>query len=271
MVTFGLIVGVIVLVVLKFNHEVRVSYGYATRKAAPLRTALLPVPKEYGEILLKYFPYYQRLPASLKPSFEKRVAKFIYSKRFIPRQMPEVSLEAKVLIAASAIQLTFGLPRTFLRHFDKILVYPNEYYSSITKRFHKGEVNPAFGIIVISWQSFVEGYITPGDSKNLGLHEMAHALRLEQHIRSEEFQPFDEGLLERFDVYARRVCTAPDFAAQKVFRPYACTNEHEFFSVAVENFFERPEVFRQELPDLYSIMTRLLRQDPINGTVGPSL
>jgi Mlc titration factor MtfA (ptsG expression regulator) len=124
-------------------------------------------------------------------------------------------------------------------------------------------VNPRFGIIVLSWQSFIDGYIQPNDSKNLGLHEMAHALRLEVLIRNEEIPPFEEELLEQFDEYSHKICNDPKFAEQTFFRPYACTNEHEFFSVAVENFFERPEQFRAELPELYAVMTSLLAQDPL--------
>ena len=259
--------GVIVFIVYRFQQEVEESYRYAGRKAAPVKSFILPTPKVYKEILQKYFRYYQRLSVDNKAKFERRVAQFIYGKRFIPRQVPEVTIEAKVLIAASAVQLTFGLPNDYLRFFRRILVYPNDYYSSITKRYHKGEVNPRFGMIVLSWQSFIDGYIQSNDSKNLGLHEMAHALRLEQMIRSQEFPPFDEDLLQQFDDYAHRICTDPSFASQTFFRPYACTNEHEFFSVAIENFFERPEQFKEEMPDLYSIVSRLLNQDPIRLNV----
>lgn len=263
MVIFLIFTGVVALVVYYFKHEVRESYIYAERKAAPVKTLLLPVPLRYKEILQKYFAYYQKLSPENKSRFEKKVVQFIYGKRFIPRQVDEVTIEARVLIAASAVQLTFGLPNIYLSYFTKILVYPNDYYSSITKRYHKGEVNPRFGIIVLSWQSFIDGYIQPNDSKNLGLHEMAHALRLEVMIRSEEFPPFEEEMLAQFDLYAHRICNDPVFATQTFFRPYACTNEHEFFSVAVENFFERSEQFKKELPDLYQVMVKLLGQDPL--------
>lgn len=255
--------GVVAFIAYRFHREVKETYRLAGRKTAPVRSRLLPVPRIYKQILLKYFPYYGRLSMDNRGKFERKVAQFIYGKRFIPRQVDEVSAEAKVLIAACAVQLTFGLPRDYLRFFNKILVYPNDYYSSITKRFHKGEVNPRFGIIVISWQSFIDGYINPHDSRNLGLHEMAHALRLEQMIRSEEYPPFEEDVLKQLDDFARSVCDDPAFAEQTFFRPYACTNVHEFFSVAVENFFERSEQFRKELPLLYSILTRLLAQDPL--------
>lgn len=264
MITLFILSGVIIVIVFFYREELGQGYSYAGRQTAPVRTLVLPVPQRYREILQKYFPYYQALSADNKSKFEKKVVRFIYGKQFIPRQVDEVTVEAKVLIAASAVQLTFGLPNVYLNFFRRILVYPNDYYSSITKRFHKGEVNPRFGIIVLSWQSFVDGYIQPNDSKNLGLHEMAHALRFENLIRSEDYPPFEAELLQQFDDYAHRVCNDPEFATQTFFRPYACTDEHEFFSVAVENFFERSELFRAEMPELYGILVQLLGQDPIN-------
>ena len=248
-------------IVYRFYEDIKNWYGYADRAVAPLKARVLPVPQNYHDILKKYFPYYQTLSSENKNKFAERVAFFIYSKRFIPRNIDEVTLEAKVLIAATAIQLTFGLTDVYLQHFDKILVYPNDYYSSITKRFHKGEVNPRFGIIVLSWQSFVNGFVSTNDSINLGLHEMAHALRLENIIHNDEYQFFDESLINKFDEYAHALCNM-EYSDDNFFRPYACANEHEFFAVAVENFFERPLEFRSAVPELYRILSKLLNQDP---------
>lgn len=252
---------VVALVIYRFQQEVRAGYKYAGRKTAPVRTWVLPIPQLYKDILGKHSAYYSGLSASDRNKFERKVCNFLYSKRFIPRNMPEVPIDAKVLIAASAVQLTFGLPNIYLQHFDKILVYPNEYYSSITKKYHKGEVNPRFGIIVLSWNNFVSGYMRD-DAVNLGLHEMAHALRLENIIRNEEYRFFDERLINRFDDFARNICKDLK-ASANFFRPYACANEHEFFSVAIENFFERSELFQKQIPELYGILTRLLAQDPL--------
>lgn len=255
--------GVIIFIVYRFQEDISSASGYAIRKAAPLKSALLPVPQAYKSILQQYFPYYQQLSLTNKNRFERKVMEFIFQKQFIPRQLESITMEMRVMIAASAVQLTFGLPQTYLSHFDKILVYANDYYSNITKQYHKGEVNPRFGIIVLSWRSFVEGYADQQDSRNLGLHEMAHALRLEIAIRSEEIPPFDESLLRSFDEFAHRICGDPAYASQTVFRPYACTNVHEFFSVAVETFFERPQQFQSSMPELYKLLAGLLNQDPL--------
>ena len=40
----------------------------------------------------------------------------------------------------------------------------------------------------------------------------------------------------------------------------------EFFAVAVENYFERPEKFLEELPHFYNILAKILNQDPIQIT-----
>jgi hypothetical protein len=257
-----LIIAFFAFIYISYRKDLKEGLDYAGKKAAPLKTRILPVPQRFRDILLKYFPFYQKLSPENKAIFEKKLVRFLYSKRFIPRNVAEVTIEAKVLISASAVQLTFGLPHIYLQHFHTILVYPNDYYSSITKRYHKGEVNPLFGMIVLSWQSFVDGYIYPNDSFNVGLHEMAHALRLENIVRNEEYHFFDEALMEKLDAFAHDYCSGPEQPGSEFIRPYACTNVHEFFSVSVENFFERPVAFRNTLPELYSILAKLLNQDP---------
>ncbi len=255
------VLGAIAFIVLRFRREVLQGYEEAHRIAAPLKSRVFPTPPLFVEILQRYFAHYRFLSEADKKKFEQRVTTFIYSKEFIARGGYDgVSNEMRVLVAASAVQLTFGLPNIYLRHFRRILIYPDNYYSNITKRYHKGEVNPAFRIIVLSWKNFVEGYLDTTNAINLGLHEMAHALRLENIIRNDEYQFFDAELLDQFDDWARKVCSKNEV---QFFRPYACSTVHEFFSVAIENFFERPQEFKSVLPELYSILTQLLRQDPI--------
>ena len=255
--------GVVIFIIYYFKSELREGYSQAGRAAAPLKSMMLPVPPVYRDILQKYFPYYQKLNEQDKTKFERKVCNFMYGKRFIPRDIDEVTIEARVLIAATAVQITFGLPDVYLRHFNKILVYPDEYYSVLFRRYHKGEVNPRFGVIVLSWQSFVDGMIYPNDAKNLGLHEMAHALRLETMLRSSDYPLFDEDLFDEFDEHARNVCSQIENWSDTFFRPYACANEHEFFSVSIEHFFERPEDLKNEMPRLYEILVKLLNQDPL--------
>ena len=150
-----------------------------------------PLATKYKLILKNNFPFYNKLELRKKKEFERKVQYFIHMKEFIPRQLDFVTDEMKVLISACAVQLTFGYPKVFLSHFKRILIYPDAYYSTINNSFHKGEVNPRLQAIVLSWKSFVQGYLDQNDGINLGLHEMAHAMRLENMIFNNEVDFFD--------------------------------------------------------------------------------
>ncbi|MEO9966295.1 MAG: zinc-dependent peptidase [Reichenbachiella sp.] len=224
-----------------------------------------PLSASRKKILLKRFPYYVNLSENKRRRFEQKVQYFIHVKEFIPRQIPVVTEEMKVLIAACAVQLTFGYPKIFLSHFKRILVYPDNYYSTINKTYHKGEVNPRMQAIVLSWKAFVEGYIDQEDGRNLGLHEMAHALRLENLILNAEYNFLDAEVLESWQRLADEEMINIANGQSSMFRDYAGTDPDEFFSVAIENFFERPEKFKGLMPNLYGILVLLLKQDPLNS------
>ncbi|SMD33090.1 hypothetical protein SAMN04488029_1455 [Reichenbachiella faecimaris] len=223
-----------------------------------------PLSSERKEILRKHFPFYKQLTPNRRKRFEQKVQYFIHVKEFIPRQIPKVTEEMKVLISACAVQLTFGYPKVFLSHFKRILVYPDNYYSTINQTYHKGEVNPRLRAIVLSWKAFVAGYFNSKDGRNLGLHEMAHALRLENLITNAEFNFLDEEVLQHWQFLADQEMANIANGNSTMFRDYAATNPDEFFSVAVENFFERPKKFKSLMPNLYAILVLLLKQDPIN-------
>lgn len=216
-------------------------------------------------VLEKYFFYYRNLSHPKKLEFERRVAQFIDSKEFIARGEMNIGPEVETLIAASAVQLTFGLPFVALEHFDKIIVFPDTFFSKAGQRYHKGEVNPRVGVIALSWKSFLEGYINPSDSYNLGLHEMAHALKLENYIPNDEFGFLKEEVLREIDLQYIELADDIQTNPESFLRAYAGVNEEEFFAVAVENFFERPQQMKERLPKLYSSMSRLLGQDPVGA------
>ncbi len=237
-----------------------VLFWYASSLQPP---AVIPLKPAYRRLLQQHSQYYQQLSPYHQNRFEKRVQQFIQLKRFIPRNMPQVTDEMKVLIAASAVQLTFGLPNVFLLHFHTILIYPDSYYSTISKRYHKGEVNPAFGMIVLSWKDFIDGLTIPDDSLNLGLHEMAHALRLENVVRNDEHNFLKPHILEQWEIESEQERAKIRHGESHFFRQYAASDDDEFFAIAVENFFERPKQFWEELPHLYRTLSLLLNQDPL--------
>jgi len=218
----------------------------------------------YKPYLSQYFSFYNSLLEKDKLLFEKRVQKFIDIKTFIPRgRIKEISPEMKATIAGCAIQLTFGYPDVYFRHFWRILVYPDSYYSVITRKFHKGEVNPG-GIIALSWKSFKDGFANPSDGHNLGFHEMAHALRLTCIVENEEYDFYDRETMSAFELEAHNETAKIKFSKdhKSVFSNYNVANVDEFFSIAVECFFEKPLEFKDYNPKLFTLLSVILKIDP---------
>lgn len=229
-----------------------------------------PLSAKYREPLEKHFTYYRTLSPSQQRVFRHRLALFIKAKKFVSRGgLHEVSSEMKSMIGATAVMLTMGFQLITFTSFKRIIVYPTDYYSKINRRYHKGEVNLRFGLIILSWEHVVRGMADRKDGISLGIHELAHALHLEDRMRNREHNYLHTGLLRYWKEHAlwemQKIANGDDH----LFRPYAATNEEEFFAVAMENFFERPAAFKEDLPELYRIMTILLKQDPAVGTILP--
>ncbi len=219
-------------------------------------------PEKHILFLEKNFAYYQKLPEKSRRIFIHKLARFMSSKEFIARKMSVVTDEMKVLISASAAQLTFGFRGITFPYFYKIFVFPESFYNHTNKAYHKGEVNPRLKAIALSWKDFVEGYLEE-DGRNLGLHEMAHALRLENRIINQEHGFLEEWLLKEWETHARVTMKEIVEGQETFFRKYGGVNNEEFFAVAVENFFERPLEFLEKHPKTYRTLCQLLRQDPV--------
>ena len=182
-------------------------------------------------------------------------------KAFIPRKM-KVHPEVNVLISATAVQLTFGLDTFAFTSFERMLIYPDNYYSTIRNQYHQGEVNVRLRIIVLSARHFLKGLLDPSDGLNLGLHEMAHAFQIEgfEHGGNDFMVPF-----KRWESAASYERDNIQSNPNHFLRDYALENTPELFAVCIENFFERPEEFMKELPDVYISLCQLLRQNPLNS------
>jgi Mlc titration factor MtfA (ptsG expression regulator) len=215
------------------------------------------------EVLQRRFPYFREMEAADRPKFVKRLSEFIHIREFEGRKGLDVSPEIKILISATAIQLTFGLEEYLLPRFATVIVYPYEYYSGVSRSYHKGEANIG-GAIVLSWKDFEDGIEDEHDKLNLGLHEWAHALMLENRI-GEGRDPIFSEYIDKWQSEAQPVFQKVDEIYSDVFRHYGATNISEFFSVCMEVFFEDPGLFSAKTPELFRHTCILLNQYPLHN------
>jgi len=216
------------------------------------------LPKNKKEFLVENIAFYQKLNEKQKVYFEHRLTKFIRTYDFIERDDFELTPEAKVLIAASYIKLTFGMRRYLTTTFDKIIVYPTSFYSTITEQYHKGEFNPRLKSIVFSWEDFLIGNIILNDNLNLGIHEFSHALTFHGRKSKDVSARIYYQLFEEITAFMKKEENIERIKTSGYFRAYALTNKLEFVAVIMEHFFETPEDLQQQFPQLYKKIQLML-------------
>lgn len=267
LIVLGLLVMMVYIVggfVVATSRDVKIVFHYFFRHHINRYFIIRNLKPHYKEVLEGSFYYYHALNDKNKKLFEKRVQKFIDSKNFIAAgELEEVTPQMRVLVAASAVQLTFGLPGVYFKHFEDIHIHPDFYFSEGMQQFNAGEVHKS-GLIMLSWRDFVEGYVEPDNGRNVGLHEMAHALRLENMIKNEEYGYFDWNDIELFNHYTVEESQKIKQGMESIFRPYAAVHYQEFFAVLIEVFFEQPKQLLDYHPELFAVTSRLLRQNPMD-------
>ncbi len=247
-----------------FNYAIRmIEMGYVLKYKRPLYNHfyfhLRRLNKNQKAVLKSQFTFYKRLTTKEKKYFEHRVASFIKDKDFIGRDGIVISDEIKVLIASTAVMLTFGFRDFYIGIISKIVIYPSNFYSNTNKAYHKGEFNPRLKALVLSWEGFVQGFDDANDNLNLGIHELTHAI----HINSMKERDvssiiFSDTFKELSALFSENESLRDELKESNYFRNYAFTNQFEFLAVTIENFIETPQEFRSQFPEIYGKIKQML-------------
>lgn len=214
----------------------------------------------YSFVIGSVFSYFNDLPQESKRKFIERVHRFRLQKKFHYIGL-EKNEDTAILVSSSAVQVTFGLKNYQLSYFKDIYILADAYHMDNDDELYIGHVAPDG--IYLSWKHFLYGYSYKNDNINVAVHEMAHAVlhnnffaqygAADSHFRLnyEKFSTSTGQILA--DVITRR---------RSYLRSYAFSNMHEFWAVSVEAFFENPEGLKENMPDLYDALCKVLNQDP---------
>lgn len=115
--------------------------------------------------------------------------------------------------------------------------------------------------MILSKPSLHKGFDIYNDKKNVGIHEFVHLFDkqtgdvdgippgLEEHVES---LPWLELIRNKTDEI---------LAEESDINPYGATNKQEFFAVASEYFFERPDLLKEKHPNLFEALSKVFQQD----------
>lgn len=222
--------------------------------------------QDTDQILLHWNTYYQGLSTKNQEIFKIRTLLFLKSTHFSSEANFIVTDEMKTVISSAFTQITFGLGLTALYKFNTIFIAPRSYAYKNKNVLFDGDVNMHTGRINLSWPAVKSGFQTANDGLNLAIHEFGHCLILENSKRSYYSRIFNETKLTAWKKEAIIELETIRTNNQSVFRAYGGENLMELFSVSLEVFFEKPNLFYSSSPKLYKCMCNLLQQDPRNLT-----
>ncbi|HRG59749.1 MAG TPA: zinc-dependent peptidase [Bacteroidia bacterium] len=212
--------------------------------------------RELHEYFKNKFSFYNQLNVSNQNRFLYRVMVFQkINKIKVHDDIKHVSEDIDLLVCAAFAQITFGYTDFTISSFSKILIYPDSFYSKLANANVNG-LTVGNGFIYLSWNHFLRGYQNREDRINLALHELAHALYIDRFHYKRDFNWFLWE--EKASPVFKQINNNGEI---DFFRDYAKTNMAEFWAVCVECFFEDPNNFNKEFPELYQATAKVLYQN----------
>lgn len=227
------------------------------------------LPGNYKELLSENVAYYRLLSEADKLRFEEKVKDFLSYVKIHGVQSPVTDLD-RLLVASSAVIPIFGFNNWRYTNLHDVLLYDSafdrsDFSTEPDERDTLGMVGTGAmqQIMILSKHALRWGFRNEADKSNTGIHEFVHLLDKEDG----DLDGIPASLLQR--QYTIPWINLMNEGIHKIQRgesdinPYGATNKTEFFAVAAEYFFERPDLFKKNHPELFKLMEQIFRQEPV--------
>ena len=239
-----------------------------------------PFPAAWEEILRRNITHYGMLEESERAHLRSLVQVFIAEKNWEGAGGLEITDEIRVTIAAHACLLLLGFPHDYYPNVQSIIVYPSAvvppprkpgFFETVLEPVEQEEPldGEAFdqGPVIIAWDAVLRSVHRPGSGENVIYHEFAHKLDALDGAADGTPPLRDRGAyrdwVRTFSREYLRLKQDVERGRRSFLDDYAATDEGEFFAVATEQFFDRPQVMLDHAPELYHVLREYYCQDPV--------
>lgn len=235
-----------------------------------------PFPPSWLRVLEANVPLYGRLPEPDRQELQGHIQVFVAEKNFEGGEGQALTDEVRVTIAAQACLLLLHRETDYFPGLSSIVVYPGEYLAPYREMDESGVVTEGTdrrsgesweqGALVLSWEDVLAAGVDGEGAYNVVLHEFAHQLDAEDGVtdgaplllKRSSYRHWQRTLAEEYE----RLRTEAAQGRVTVLDPYGAESPAEFFAVATEAFFEKPQEMKAYHLALYEELTRYYRQDP---------
>lgn len=234
-----------------------------------------PFPQEWMPFLQQALPFFAALPDNQQSRMKELVQIFVAQKKFYGCAGLSITDEMRVTIASQACLLVLNQPGSVYPKLSSVLVYPSAFRVRHEERQEDGTVADSGrallgeswsnGRVVLSWDDVAQGVSDFSDGHNVAIHEFAHQLDSESGatngaplLQQNSYRTWANVLGSNFEHFGKRASRGKKTAIDY----YGATNPAEFFAVATETFFEKPEELQERRPELFDELVLYYQVDP---------
>ncbi len=210
------------------------------------------------QFLKDNFSFYNQLSVWDQEKFIKRLGVFLNLKYFETKGMEKMPIEAKAIVAANGVQLTFGLNKYLLEEYNRVIFYPSAFPSPQHRHLHASETHTD-GVMLLALDRLIYSITNRKQGFNISLYEWANIWQEEMNIDPDDFPQLKE---ETYKEILPKIRGYQNFDSLYRFMGLSYLNP---LSVAIEHFFYTPQTFKEHWPVLYQELCNLLNQNPINA------
>jgi Mlc titration factor MtfA (ptsG expression regulator) len=225
-------------------------------------------PSNYKELLQQHVAFYRALSDAEKVRFEDKIKEFLGYVRIHGVNTTVEDID-RLLVASSGVIPIFGFPEWKYYNLRDVLLYPDtfendDYSSTGNNRNILGMVgNGAMQrVMILSKPALHIGFNSDSSKENTGIHEFVHLLDKEDGA----VDGLPEALLSRkytlpwLELMNENIKAISEGYSD--INIYGATNKAEFFAVASEYFFQRPDLLKEKHKELYDLLAQIFHQKP---------
>jgi len=216
------------------------------------------------------------MPPAEQEQLKLLIKLFLADKTFYGCGGQLIDDDIRVTVAAQACLLILSQNRNPYPDLNSILIYPSTFVATrevanelgLVSTNHVAMLGESWsqGKVVLAWDNVKKGVMNLQDGQNVVLHEFAHQLDHESGstngapvlstggaykswavVFSKEFENLQKDVMH---------------GKQSLIDHYGATNPAEFFAVATETFFERPQAMAENHQELYRQLKDYYKLDP---------
>jgi MtfA peptidase len=275
-----------------FIDHIRATYNtaYRTVKRATKRAVPLIDEALWRQATKQYF-FMRRLSKEENRRLRLIASDFLSRKTFTGAAEFEITALMQVQVAAQACILILELGVSQFDGWSEIIIYPGKFAPKREVTDHAGVVHTTRdalageawlgGPVVLSYEDVAS--LAHNTAHNVVIHEFAHKLDM-RNGNANGFPPLHKGMsavtwkrdfMAAYLDFCKRVDYADEHADEYEhldngasldalpIDPYGSESPAEFFAVASETFFERPESLANGYPAVYGQLKAFYKQDPL--------